>query len=69
MWTSIYFRNKANGRDMETSMDAFSLHFYNLAVGAGSKHDEAANFQGWVELAAAGECYDCPRFYAEVIEK
>lgn len=67
MTTSMYFRSKRDNFSSKISGDAFSTKFYDLAISEGCRHDEAANFQGWAELAGEGECYDCMAFYAEII--
>lgn len=64
MTMSIYLRKKPNAIGSTiTSED--SMLFYDMAIACGAPHDEAANFQGWVELAGPGEVYDCMSFYAE----
>lgn len=63
--TTMYFREKKCMYGASYTLSD-SMSFYNLARRVGCDHDEAANFQGWSELAGPGEVYDCQEFYAEI---
>ena len=64
---NMYLRSKARGYDLTEAIDVNGWYCYGFAIRQGCCHDEAANFQGWAELACVGEVYDCANFYAEIL--
>lgn len=65
--TNIYIRSKADGATTRlSSSDSYALYDWVIRH-ANIPHDEAANFQGWGELAGPGEIYRSIGFYAEVL--
>lgn len=67
MKTKIQFRGKVIDVIITYTEDQKSMKSYDLALEQGADHMDAANFQGWTELASVGECYDSNYFYAEII--